>query len=149
MTMARMGQGDCRRFAVAYLKTMDAELAAQAIGATDGTALLGSEEVAAQVEAQRAILKRQIMPEDVVRQLAALAFGRSNDCVKLALEAAPEIDTLDLRLLSEIKRNDKGTVEIRLIDRLAALERLSALVSATDETASAFLAAMSAACETP
>ena len=62
--------------------------------------------------------------EDVTRRLAELAFGSANDCVRLALEDAPALDKLDLSLLSEIKRNEKGTVEIRLIDRLKALEQL-------------------------
>ena len=67
----------------------------------------------------------QIRREDVTRRLAELAFGRANDCVRLALEDAPQLDKLDLSLLSEIKRNEKGTVEIRLIDRLKALEQLA------------------------
>ena len=57
---------------------------------------------------------------DVTRRLAELAFGKANDCVRLALENDPKLDRLDLSLLSEVKRNDKGTVEIKLIDRLRA-----------------------------
>lgn len=64
----------------------------------------------------------KIRRADVTRRLAELAFGKANDCVRLALEDAPELDKLDLSLLSEVKRNEKGTVEIRLIDRLRALE---------------------------
>lgn len=63
--------------------------------------------------------------QDVVRRMAELAFGKANDCVRLALEDEPPLDKLDLSLLSEVKRNDKGTVEIKLIDRLRALEQLS------------------------
>ena len=55
--------------------------------------------------------------EDVVRRLAELAFGKANDCVRLALEDHPKVGRLDLSLLSEVKRNEKGTVEIKLIDR--------------------------------
>lgn len=66
-----------------------------------------------------------IKREDVTRRLAELAFGRANDCVRLALEEAPSLGKLDLSLLSEIKRNEKGTVEIKLIDRLKALEQLA------------------------
>lgn len=145
--MARIGVGDCRRFASVYLSTMDPELAASAVGMTDGTAILGTDEVEQELYERRAILRRQLQPEDVARALAALAFGRCNDCVKLALEDAPAIDKLDLRLLSEIKRNDKGTVEIKLIDRLAALEQLSRITANDEETATAFLDAMRAACE--
>ena len=66
-----------------------------------------------------------IRRQDVTRRLAELAFGRANDCVKLALQEGLCLDELDLSLLSEVKRNDKGTVEIKLIDRLQALELLA------------------------
>ena len=48
--------------------------------------------------------------QDVTRRLAELAFGKANDCVRLALEDAPDLGKLDLSLLSEVKRNEKGTV---------------------------------------
>lgn len=69
----------------------------------------------------------RVSKEDVTRRLAELAFGKANDCVRLALEDEPELGRLDLSLLSEVKRNDKGTVEIKLIDRLRALEQLAAV----------------------
>ena len=74
---------------------------------------------------QKRIRAGEIRRQDVTRRLAELAFGRANDCVKLALEDAPCLDELDLSLLSEVKRNEKGTVEIKLIDRLRALEQLA------------------------
>ena len=74
-----------------------------------------------------------ISRQDVTRRLAELAFGKANDCVRLALENDPKLDRLDLSLLSEVKRNDKGTVEIKLIDRLRALEQL-ALVAEEEKT---------------
>ncbi len=67
----------------------------------------------------------KVSRNDVIRRLAELAFGKANDCVRLALEDDPELTKLDLSLLSEIKRNEKGTVEIKLIDRLKALEQLA------------------------
>ena len=75
----------------------------------------------------------EILRRDVTRRLAELAFGKANDCVRLALEDDPSLDRLDLSLLSEVKRNDKGTVEIKLIDRLRALEQL-ALVAQEEKT---------------
>ena len=75
----------------------------------------------------------EIRRRDVTRRLAELAFGKANDCVRLALENDPSLDKLDLSLLSEVKRNDKGTVEIKLIDRLRALEQL-ALVAEEEKT---------------
>ena len=70
------------------------------------------------------IRQGQIRRKDVTRRLAELAFGRPNDCVRLALDEAAELEKLDLSLLSEVKRSEKGMVEIRLIDRLKALELL-------------------------
>ena len=67
----------------------------------------------------------EISRQDVRRLLAELACGKVNDCVKLALEENPCLDNLDLRLLGGVKRNDNGTVEIKLIDRLKILEQLA------------------------
>ena len=82
------------------------------------------------MEEKRSTLKRRIREgklrrEDVLRRLAELAFGQPNDCVRLALEEMPDLKGLDLSLLSEIRRSDKGLVEIRLIDRVKVLERLA------------------------
>ena len=80
--------------------------------------------------------------QDVTRRLAELAFGRANDCVRLVLEETPDLGKLDLSLLSEVKRNEKGTVEIRLIDRLRALEQLAAVAKPEDTGLNALLQAM-------
>ena len=82
------------------------------------------------LEEKRSTLKQRIREgrlrrEDVLRRLAELAFGQPNACVRLALEELPDLKGLDLSLLSEIKRSDKGMVEIRLIDRGKVLERLA------------------------
>ncbi len=71
--------------------------------------------------------------QDVRRLLAELACGKVNDCVRLALEEQPCLEKLDLRLLGAVKRNDNGTVEIKLIDRLKILEQLAEV--AEEETA--------------
>ena len=84
----------------------------------------------------------EIRQRDVTRRLAELAFGRANDCVRLALEDSPDLGTLDLGLLSEVKRNEKGTVEIRLIDRLRALEQLALMTDGENTEAEAFLQAL-------
>lgn len=84
----------------------------------------------------------KVSREDVTRRLAELAFGKANDCVRLALEDAPELGKLDLSLLSEVKRNDKGTVEIKLIDRLRALEQLAAVAGESTEDLEVFLQAL-------
>lgn len=83
-----------------------------------------------------------IRRQDVTRRLAELAFGKANDCVKLALEENLCLDELDLSLLSEVKRNEKGTVEIKLIDRLRALEQLAQTAGEEQTEVDAFLQAL-------
>ena len=64
----------------------------------------------------------------ILRQLAALASARANDCARLALEENPPVAELDLTLLQEIRRGANGVVEVRLADRLKAIELLAALL---------------------
>ncbi len=80
--------------------------------------------------------------EDVARRLAELAFGKANDCVRLVLGEDVQIEGLDLSLLTELKRNDKGTLEVRLVDRLRALEQLAALAQSSGTDLESFLQAM-------
>ena len=84
----------------------------------------------------------KISRQDVTRRLAELAFGKANDCVRLALEDDPKLGKLDLSLLSEVKRNDKGTVEIKLIDRLRALEQLAEAAGDGNDEMEQFLRAL-------
>ena len=86
--------------------------------------------------------------EDIARRLAELAFGRANDCVKLVLEEGAEIDGLDLSLLTELKRNDKGTVEVQLVDRLKALEQLANFAQSQGTDLESFLQALQGGGET-
>ena len=88
------------------------------------------------------IREGKISRADVTRRLAELAFGKANDCVRLALEDDPKLGRLDLSLLSEVKRNDKGTVEIKLIDRLKALEQLAMVAQSRGEDLESFLKAL-------
>lgn len=77
--------------------------------------------------------------EKVKEQLRRMAYGKANDCVKLALCTEVDIDKLDLSLLTEIKRSDKGVVEIKLVDRIRVLERLAAMAGDGNEQAEEFL----------
>lgn len=130
---------DKRRFASAYLRCFDAQRAAESINKSDGIRLLTSPAVQKELELQRA--QGCVCRQDVIRRLAQLAFGRANDCVKLVLLDAPKLDELDLSLLSEVKRNEKGTVEIKLIDRIRALEQLLAAGTEQADCAEAFFSA--------
>ena len=121
--------GEKRRFAAAYLRCFDADLAARSIGRVDGVRLLTTPAVQQELQLQRS--QCDICRQDVLRRLAQLAFGRANDCVKLVLSEQAELDALDLSLLSEVK----------LIDRVRALEQLLQAASDTGDAAAAFFAA--------
>lgn len=93
------------------------------------------------------IREGRVRREDVTRRLAELAFGKPNDCVRLALDETARLEKLDLSLLSEIKRSEKGMVEIKLIDRLKALEQLSQLTGEDSSEMEGFLKALQGASE--
>ena len=80
--------------------------------------------------------------EDVARRLAELAFGKSNDCVRLVLEEGAALEALDLSLLTEVKRSEKGAVEVKLVDRLRALEQLATLAEDSGSDLESFLQAL-------
>ena len=79
---------------------------------------------------------------DVARKLAELAYGRANDCATLVLDPGADAGKLDLSLLSEVKRSEKGAVEVKLLDRLKALEMLTALTEEGGEDMEEFLRAL-------
>ena len=139
-------QAQRRKFAAAYLRTMDPDRAARSIGRGDGAALLEQDELRGEIARLRERLGELLRPEDVTRAAAALAFGRANDCVRLVLEDGCDVESLDLTMLSEVKRSDKGAVEVRLIDRLAALEFLAGRGAGQNDAAAQFLQAMAGAC---
>ena len=66
----------------------------------------------------------EVTRRDLNRRLGELAFASVNDCVRLALDKDPDLKKLDLSLLSELRRTEKGAVEIKLIDRLQVLKLL-------------------------
>ena len=57
--------------------------------------------------------------------LKRIAFGSVTDAVRLVLSPEPsELESLDLFMVSEIKRTDKGGMEIKFFDRIKALQTL-------------------------
>ena len=80
--------------------------------------------------------------EKIRRQLRKMAFGKPNDCVKLALCEDVDIASLDLSLLTEIRKSEKGSVEIKLMDRSKVLEQLAGMADQGDERAERFLEAL-------
>lgn len=73
-------------------------------------------------------MPRKLKRQTVLDRLAHIAFGNSNDSVKLAFVDNDHfdsvLDSLDLSLLSEIKRSPNGAVEVKLVDRLKTIELL-------------------------
>lgn len=88
---------------------------------------------------QQRVRMGDVQKRDVVRKLGELAFGRVNDCVRLALEDSPEVEKLDLGLISEVKKTEKGLVEIKLIDRLKVLQQLAAVVGQEEGNVAALM----------
>ena len=93
-------------------------------------------------ELEKRIKSGTVTRSDVARRLAELAFGKANDCVQLVLGEGVSLAGLDLSLLTELKRNEKGTLEIRLVDRLKALEQLANLAENEGTDLESFLKAM-------
>lgn len=133
-----------REFCRCYLRSMDMEQAAKEAGFSpdQGPELLESGEVVRMLDRYRLVTARQICSDDVVRRLAELAFGRANDCVRLVLEEEPYIPELKLDLLAELKRGSNGVVEIKLVDRIKALEKLLELLGGTSDEAESFFRAL-------
>lgn len=120
------------RFCRAYLRTMDAERAAAEIGRKDGYAMLAKRTTQQKLERMRCAAADQLKREDVLRQLARLAFGRVDDAVTLALRRGEtEPEGLELSAVSELRVTEKG-VEVKLVDRVRALETLWKLLGASE-----------------
>ncbi len=118
-----------RRFSAAYLRTMDPWQAAREAGLKDGLRALRDKGVEQLLEQGRADLSGQIRREDAVRRLCELAYGRANDAVRLALDRSCDPAKLDLAAVAELKTRGDGTIEVKFIDRVRALEALCELLS--------------------
>ncbi len=137
--MAKLTKTEAAKFAQAFLCSMDADQAAKAVGRKNGAALLSMDLVQREIQKQR---EERIRQEDVTRRLAKLAYGRVNDCVRLVLEEGAELEGLDLDLLTEVRRSDKGSVEVKLVDRLAVLEQLERILQQDQAGPEALLRAL-------
>lgn len=75
--------------------------------------------------------------EKLARTLASvgyqrLAFGNTSDAVSLIFSKEPgeaDIGSMDLFMISEIKKPKDGSIEIKFFDRLKALEKLEQISS--------------------
>ena len=80
--------------------------------------------------------------EMIRKKLEKLVFAKPNDCVRLAFGEEVDIGKLDLSLLTELRRSDKGTVEVKLLDRTKLLDQLMKLAEGGGEQAEQFLQAL-------
>ncbi len=114
-----------------FANTGDAEASARKAGyVTDcrrrGDSLLTNEAVVEEID--RLLSKRR----RVMARLAAigyqrLAFGSIADALRLLYMGEPDaaqLEEMDLFLVSEIKRNRDGMLEIKFFDRMKALDKL-------------------------
>ena len=83
--MEKQTDGQRQKFCRTYLRTMDADQAAAAAGYQDGYARLRTEPIRQCLRRMREAAAGELRQEDVLRQLAHLAFGRADDVLRLAL----------------------------------------------------------------
>lgn len=125
-----------KRFAEILACCGDAELAAELTGSSaasareDASALLDSRYVRRRVI--KLMRERRDLIASVRSGLERIAFSRCNDAVTLAFLPPDAISQgrirkMDLSCIASIKRDKDGGVDIKLFDRLRALETLMQL----------------------
>lgn len=86
-----------------------------------GMRLLGKQAILSEIDRLSQQVKTAASAVDGLRRIA---FGSVTDAIKLVLGEEPlELEELDLFMVSEIKKTDKG-VEIKFYDRIKALSEL-------------------------
>lgn len=137
MTGKRLQRKQQERFCRAYLTHLDWKLAADEAGIEDPMELLEKPAVQERLRRGREALSQALCREDVLRRLAQLAFGRAEGAIRLATEG---LDALpageDLWAVSEFKRGSNGTIEVKLVDRVRALQALYELLGGQDSSQS-------------
>ena len=133
-----------RRFCALYAVLGDPEEAAVQAGFDRDEALTAAMKLLGSRVCRRRIKElRELLGDggSVLAGLRRLAFGSCNDAIKLAfadeLPPQDELDSLDLYNVAEIKRVRGGGVEVKVFDRIKALEKLAELERAASESGSA------------
>ncbi len=84
--------------------------------------------------------------KEIQKALEKLAYGKNSDIVRLILHGETltdrQLKRLDIFSINTIKRSAAGISEIKLTDRLKALEMLTKLVLSTGDGANGFLSAL-------
>lgn len=139
-------QADFCRF---YVKTRNGREAARAAGFPvfpEQTANKLLSEKAVQKEITALEAEEKTVEAELIAGYRRLAFGSAADAVRLLLSENPaaefDLDSLDLFMVSEIKRPKTGGMEIKFFDRLKALEKLAELKGGDKETAEPFYKAL-------
>ena len=125
-----------KEFCACFAETGDAKLSARLSGyrlnsRAKGIKLLARDDI--QTEINRLVKSK----EKLARTLASvgyqrLAFGNTSDAVSLIFSKEPgeaELGSMDLFMISEIKKPKDGSIEIKFFDRLKALEKLEQISS--------------------
>ena len=125
-----------------YLKTCDAEMAARMAGYRElppgeAVRLLAGTQARKMLHKLKESVRGGLDTYQAAMRLAELAFSPATDAIKLAFmprDTPPEeLDGLDLRQVAQICRKGDGTVEVKLVDRLEALNRLIEFLSGLDD----------------
>jgi hypothetical protein len=142
-----------RLFCMYLARTEDPVEAARLAGfktsrvGAEAVRLLDRAEIQAETERWRKII-REHRDDAALAGLVRLAAGNIGDVVKLVCQsAAPEaeeLSSMDLFAVSDLKRGKDGGLEVKLYDRLKALELLLTH-QAGDEGAGSLYAALDAA----
>ena len=120
-----------KEFCSCFLNTGNATLAAQRAGYRKKAELIGEKllcrkDIADEIESLARQREKSLANMSSVGY-QRLAFGNISDAVSLLYMENPsraDLATMDLFLVSEIKRPKDGSMEIKFFDRLKALEKL-------------------------
>ncbi|MCQ2490289.1 MAG: terminase small subunit [Ruminococcus sp.] len=130
-----------RQFCCLYAALGDPVTAAVQAGFSRDEALAAAMELLRSPVSRKSIKEHRKLLDgsgSVLAGLRRLAFGSCNDAVRLAFsdELPPQdvLDRLDLYNVSEIKRVRGGGVEVKVFDRIKALEKLCELERAESES---------------
>ncbi len=149
--MDKISQETKMRFFWHYAKHRNVKEAGIAAGFEENEAYSQGMSILSRKSAKRilsALIEKLTIPGLVKAGLERLAFGDINDAVRLVFSDEPpterELSAMNLFNVSEIKRVKGGGVEIKLFDRLKALDKLWELENSADlsKSADSFLSAV-------